>query len=275
MNKAIFAKAEDLSNSSGIKVLVVCDYCGKEIEKTYQKYIKQREYIEKDACRDCFPLKEKDVCNIKYGKDCTLQTDENIIKTKNTLMEKYGVENCMQSPEVLNKFKNTMFNRYGYEFAQQSEVIRGKSKETLQKNFGVDVPIYNKDIKKKVNHFVYVNGIKVSNGQLKIAKLLNGSINTNINGYFADIVLIDDNIIIEYNGSGHRISVILNKISEKEFNEKEKIKIDTHMSTGWKCLIIENPNEKNLNKYRLNEISNLVNDIRSKNTIDSTHYTIL
>lgn len=59
VNQIIDVRAEDLTDTCKKKVKVVCDYCGTLIEKSYDKYIRGRKVIEKDACYNCFPLKQK------------------------------------------------------------------------------------------------------------------------------------------------------------------------------------------------------------------------
>lgn len=75
MNHSIEAKAEDLSHSSDKEIIVICDYCNKEFSKQYKNYLSSRKYVQKDACFDCFPLKQKDVIQYKYSVDSTLQLE--------------------------------------------------------------------------------------------------------------------------------------------------------------------------------------------------------
>lgn len=179
----------------------------------------------------------------------------------------------MQDIEIHNKFKKTMIDRYGCEYAQESEEIREKTKNTLMLNYGVEYPFYSEDIKTTIsNSFVFVNGIRVSKGQVAIAKYFHGSLNTNILGYFADIVIIEKKIIIEYNGSGHDLSVKAGRISETDFLLKENKRIDDFIEDGWKCLIVENPNDKKMTKKRLNEIDIIINNFNDD--IKTIHHNI-
>ena len=266
VNETISVKAEDLTITCKKEVNVICDYCGKLFFKNNDKLHRGRKIIKKDACFSCFPLKQKEVINEKYDVDSTFQLPEVKEKSQTTLKEKYGVNNCMKSEEVKDKFKRTMIKKYGVEYAQQSKEIRNKSKQTLINNFGVDHQMKCSDIRKKVANTLFVNGVRVSNNQFKLAKILDGSINTVICGYFADIVLENKKIIIEYNGSGHRLSVKLGKISKEEFKNKEINKIFKFNENGWKCLIIENKNEKYINKKHIVDIINIINNMH-KNII--------
>jgi hypothetical protein len=64
----LIVKVSDLPSNSNERIKVLCDYCQKNIIlKTYSKYLKQREIVNKDACKKCQSLKQKDVFQKKYG----------------------------------------------------------------------------------------------------------------------------------------------------------------------------------------------------------------
>jgi len=261
VNQIIFVKAEDLTNTCKKEVKVICDYCNKEFGKKNDKLIRGRSILNKDACFDCFPLKQKEVVNKKYAVDCTLQLSEIKAKSQTTLKSNNGVDNIMKSNVGKNEFKQTMLKNYGCEYAQQSLEIQQKTRQSNMNNFGVEHPMYSKDIRQKVANTLFVNGVRVSKNQKKLADNLNGCINTNICGYFADIVFIKDRIILEYNGSGHDLSVQLGKISIDDFNNKEDIKLKSFVDNGWKCIIVENKHEKYINNNHIKEINNIINEI--------------
>jgi len=71
----------DLSDNSDIRVEVQCDYCAENgiiniMNKQWKKYLSQRGILEKDACRKCGHIKEKETSLIKYGYEHYTQTDE-------------------------------------------------------------------------------------------------------------------------------------------------------------------------------------------------------
>jgi very-short-patch-repair endonuclease len=262
MNHKCRVKAEDLTPSSNIKVKVKCDYCGDIIEKTFQKYNKQRKVVKKDACYKCFPIKQKEVCNVLYDVDSTLQLTKVNKKAQQTIKQKYGVTNVMQSHKIQDKFRNTMLDKYGVEYAQQCKKIREKSKQTLIDNYGVERVIDIKDMKSICNNFEYVNSKKVSKPQRKISDYINGKLNINIGGYFIDILLKDYNLAIEYDGSGHDLSVKLGSISEEDFKIRENNKKNILLEQGYKYLIIKNPTGKTINDYRLKEINQYIETMK-------------
>lgn len=52
--------AKDLMPTSDKKVWVICDYCGKKIEKSFSHYVDGRKNINKDSCKDCKLLKKSE-----------------------------------------------------------------------------------------------------------------------------------------------------------------------------------------------------------------------
>jgi len=200
----------------------------------------QTKLVNKDACFECFPLKQRDVIMAKHGVDYTFKLDDVKSKIKQSNLKQLGVENCMQSQVVKDKFVNTMFERHGVKYAQQSKVIQEKTRQTLIRKYGTTTPQsqYNYNYK-------YINSKRVSRAQIFIARELSGNLNLNIDGFFADIV-IDGGIVIEYNGGGHRLSVLHGQVSEEEFLRKEIRKAKSFKDNGYKYLIIENHKDKRL-----------------------------
>lgn len=199
-------------------------------------------------------MKQKDVCNYKYGVDSTLQLDESKKKTRVTNLRRYGVVNPMQNEEVKDRVKQTMLDNHGVEYAQQCEFIREKTKQTYMRNYGVEHPMYVKEIRAKVNNFEFVNGVRVSYHQKYLSELLDGALNLNVGGYFGDIALIDERIIVEYDGSGHNLSVQLGKISQEDFDKGEEIRLNTLLDNGWKCLTVVNTKERLFSEKSIKDI---------------------
>lgn len=166
----------------------------------------------------------------KYGKDIinVSQVKEIQDKIKVTSQERYGVDNPAQSNIVQDKIKATNQERYGCTCSFQSEEVKKKSKETMMKNHGVEHALQNKEIynrmkatcKEKYGNENYLasNDFKnktrdtwsfnghdgpCSRQQKYIANLINGKINVVISGYWTDIFMEKENIVIEYDGGGH------------------------------------------------------------------------
>jgi group I intron endonuclease len=67
-NCKIIVKIEDLSPMSTVPVKVICDYCGKEIEKKYCNYNIARKNLKKDSCDECKHIKGSETNKLKFTK---------------------------------------------------------------------------------------------------------------------------------------------------------------------------------------------------------------
>lgn len=83
-----------------------------------------------------------------------------------------------------------------------------------------------------------------SSQQKHIAKLLNGDLNYRISNYFLDIYLKKENICIEYDGSGHNLSILFGSKTEEEFIEDEKVREDDIISHGIKIIRLISKKDK-------------------------------
>jgi len=131
-------KTEHLTKGSHTKVIVACDFCGKESTKDYKQYLTEIKDVNINACsnKECSNQKIKAVCLKKYGVENTFQVKEFKEKIKNTLIEKYGVEHPMYLDETKDKIKDTCVERYGVEHPWMSKEIQKKSENTIVERYG-------------------------------------------------------------------------------------------------------------------------------------------
>ena len=108
MFDVIMVPPNHLTTGSHSSVGIICDICGKEIDRPYKKYL-QYHAAGYDTCNQC-----------------------NRIKRKNTCIEKYGVSNPMLVPEIQEKLKKTIIGVYGVENISQSEEIKKRRKRLLR-----------------------------------------------------------------------------------------------------------------------------------------------
>lgn len=91
------------------------------------------------------------------------------------------------------------------------------------KNLGVQYPFQNKDILLKCRKTLYENnqhnGVVCSSQQNYLSKLFEGKLSVPVNIYYCDIVI--NNLIIEYDGSGHDMSVRMGYTTLEDFQNKE------------------------------------------------------
>lgn len=237
-NKIIEVDIKDLSNKSNKKILVKCDYCGKEYYTPYS-VINDCNDI---CCYECSNKKLQKVIFEKYGVTNVSFIDDINEKRKQTLLEKYGHEYTWQVPEIIEKSIKTSMERYGTEYPMQSEIIQQRARQATMKKYGVEYTMYDEEFKIKMRKALlekYDNKIlakSTSKQQIQIAKKLNLPINHKFGKYLIDIYDCKNKIDIEYDGRGHDLSVRLNKISKDEFINKEDERNKFMLNNGLKII---------------------------------------
>ena len=208
----------DLYPGSHTKVKCNCDFCGKETEVEYRKYIKNKNNNKLLCCNNGF-------CKGKQNEDIC--------------MKKYNVINVSQIQEVKNKKIETCREHFGVDHPFQSNEVQDKSAKTLKKNYGVESPMQNEEIKNKVLSSFQFNGTgPCSRAQRYINQILNGTLNKHICGSLADIYIEKENIIIEYDGSGHFLNDKMNGniYPTKESLLYEKQREDKIINNGYRMI---------------------------------------
>lgn len=143
----------DLPNNSSINIDCSCDYCGKIFNRPWD-YINPNRSIKcqaelKISCQNCQKLKNKEICNEKYGVDNVFQLENVKNKSKETLQKNYNVDNALKSEEIKEKVKNTCLKKYNANYVLQSKIIRKKIEQTCIKRYNVKHAIQNDDIRNK------------------------------------------------------------------------------------------------------------------------------
>lgn len=207
-----------------------------EIKKRYEDNMIHKYGVKYPAMLESVKEKYNDTMIKKYGENYKEFFYE---KLKQTVIEKYGVDNVMKNEDVLNKKNNTMLKRYGVISPLQNELIAYKTKQTNLERYGVDNPLKNENVKKKIANSLHSNGTgAVSKQQVYIASVYNGLLNYPISYYLADIYLPEENIIVEYDGSGHDVSVKYGTLTQEEFTKKEIKRSCTLKYYGYKTMRI-------------------------------------
>lgn len=206
----------DLQPKSTRKVKCKCDYCGEIIDVVYANYKTSiKKVVPKTACKKCIPQKRAE-CNLIN----------------------YGHENPSQFPGYLEAIQKTNLERYGKPYYMQTEEYKKRYVNTVQKKYGCDNVSQVKEIREKVvNTFFKNNSIKSSRQQRYICNLYNGILNYPIGIYSADI-LINNNIIVEYNGGGHSLDVKVGNITEEERKNKDLRRYYALKKQGYKMITI-------------------------------------
>lgn len=206
------------------------------IEKYGTLYpLQNKEYLEK----------YKQTSLEKYGYEFHIQSEEVREKSKQTYLERFGVENPLMSNEIQNKVKQTNLEKYGVESLLCLPSFHEHSREVEMERYGVYHHLQNPEILAKQKETFYKNGTcPTSKQQIYLHQLYGGELNYSFKMYNFDIFLSEDKLDIEYDGSGHFLSVERGNIKQEEFNRKEIIRNNILKNEGYKQMRIVSLNDK-------------------------------
>lgn len=246
----ILVKVSDLKPYSRAKIKVQCDFCNKIYVVTYSDYnnTKYKEYI---CCSNgsCQAQKRKLICQIEHGVDNWSSLPEVRKKVEDTNIEKYGCKCTLQNEEVRKKQKETCLKKYGVEYAIGSDDVQKKIRKTLNDRYGVYTPTQSEEFLSKSIQSKYINGNQTSSkNQRFICDCLDGKLNYPFKRYFIDVAFPDKKIALEYNGSGHDLSVKMGHITKKEFDRNENFRRKQLFLDDWKILEIISKKDKRIKK---------------------------
>ena len=183
--------------------------------------------------------KVKATCQKKYGGNSSMCSEEIQNKAKITCQKKYGGNSAMCSEEIQNKAKITCLQHFGVNNPFQSEEVKEKIKVVNLKRYGAENPMQNEEIKNKALDSFQFNGTGPSSrAQRYINYISNGTLNKHICSSLVDIYMEKENIVIEYDGSGHFLNDIINgnKTPSKEALLKEKEREDKIINNGYRII---------------------------------------
>ena len=221
--RPLMVKVEDLPKNSCKKVEVLCDMCKKNtMTVVYESYNIVVENTGSYVCKECSSEKRRRTNQEKYGVPYPIQNELFKKKREQTYLERYGVTNILQSEEFKEKQRHTMRQRYG-----------------------VDSPMKLQAFKEKQSKTMYENGTqKASKQQLYLHRLYGGELNYPIKYYDADICFPDENIVVEYDGSGHNLSVRFGNYTQEEFDQREIVRNNVLKKEGYKQMRIVSKRDK-------------------------------
>lgn len=265
--QSLIVKVEDLPRKSDARLDVLCDICRENITRIrYADYNKAIDKFGSYACRDCSIIRAKQLEVARYG-DLYVRTEEFKEKRKKTYIGKYGVENPLQNKEINEKARNTNLQKYGYTSPSQVPKFKEKARLTAIERYGVDCPSKNEEVKQKtrntniqkygvpntmqspevrakVNETLCRNGTqKTSSQQLYLHSIYGGEINYAVSYYAVDICFPEEKLAIEYDGGGHDLRVVLGRLTQEEFDNKEMIRNIVLKKEGYKRINIVSKND--------------------------------
>lgn len=136
-----------LPKSNPTKILVQCDFCGKDKFVSYKQYNLSTNNGNDIYCcsQKCSRIKNRRTLNEKYGVDNISKLNEIKEKKKQTCLLKHGVYYPQQSDKIREKSNITKFERYGDKNWNNKE----KAKNTCLEKYGVEFPQSLGEIKRK------------------------------------------------------------------------------------------------------------------------------
>lgn len=213
-------------------------------EKIKQTYL-QDYGVESVGQVDEYRLKREQTCLEKYGVTNPAKNKNIQAKAKNTCIERYGVDCTTKSDKIKSKIQNTLIERYGTKNIMELPSVKNKIKQTNIERYGVDNPMKCPEIREKLTKTLCNNKThKTSQQQIYLHNIFGGEINYPISYYATDLCLLDDKIVIEYDGGGHDLRVVLGALTQEEFDKKEIARFYVIKRAGYKQIRIISSKDK-------------------------------
>ena len=256
----ITVKTKDLSDGSNVKIQYLCDYCEKEvITIVYADLIRRTKDVNKMACKHCSSQKVKETSLLRFGTTNYTKTEEYQMKREITTQFRYGVNHYSQTQEYKEKWDTTCKEKYGdsyrkqfmvkafetfrnktgYNYPSQSPEVKAKVSQTNFEKCGYYSVLQSPEIREKITQTLYTNSSqKASRQQRYICELYQGQLNFPVKSYCVDIYLLNDNLAIEFDGSGHMLNVAMGRETMEEYTQKEIVRHNVIRREGYKQMKI-------------------------------------
>lgn len=174
----------------------------------------------------------------RYGAENVFLNTEIKAKREKTLIENLGTIYPLQNEKYLNKLKKTNLEKYGVECTMQLEEVREKAKLTFLEKYGYENPMQSPEVLEKWFAKNGSNFVRSSKQQQYLSDLYGGILNYTFKCFALDIFLPNDKLDIEFDGSGHKMSISLGSITEEEFEKKELYRNVAIKKAGYKQMRI-------------------------------------
>jgi very-short-patch-repair endonuclease len=250
LGKTFLVKIEDLPPQSTFTISAACDYCNEPYEVQYGAYYRSTQGLTtKCACKNCASQKHRDIMLSTYGVVSPSQLDSVKEKKKQTTLEHYGVDNPSKSKVIRDRVENTMMERYGVSSPAQVKEFQEKRAATCMERYGVDCSLKSAEVREKAAKSYYIAfSQKCSKQQMYLFNLYSNEENVEVNYpisyYNVDLYFVNDNIVMEYDGSGHDLSVKMGNVTQDEFDHKEMIRSIILKREGCKLIKIASEQDK-------------------------------
>jgi hypothetical protein len=286
----ILVSISDLKRYSREIITLKCDYCGEVYYNKYCDFINTSNFINKQCCKNCLQQKAREVTLKKYNGKGILSVNEFNEKRKATNLKKYGVEQPSCLKEFQDKAKATTLKKYGVQYGMQSDICKQKSIKTSMEKYGVKSPMQNAKVKENQLNSVIkkygkenskfsireiiaqnikkINGKRCSAPQLELWEMIGGQLNYPVSYFSIDIAFPDDLIAVEYDGSGHKLSVEFKNISQEDFDKKEEIRTDVLIKNKYNIIRYITNYDKNFDKETNLKIINYCKNIFNNQNVN-------
>lgn len=212
-------------------------------------YSKTKEYKEKwnKTCeerygknyRQQFMDKAFETFYDKTGYNYPSQSPDVREKMVQSCIDHYGVSNPQLSLEIREKTEKTNLERYGYISPSQSSEVKTKAAQANLEKYGCKTTLQLPEVREKITQSFYKNSSqKASKQQQYINDLYRGILNFPVKYYNADIYLSKDNIIVEYDGGGHSLNLVMGRETEEEYTHKKIVRYNVIKKEGYKQMYI-------------------------------------
>lgn len=218
------------------------EFVNKKIATNIARYGCENPYQNKDVQK-----KMRRTMVERYGVMYSMQNADIFEKSKQTCLQNYGVMYSMQNSEIMRRVRENNMSKYGTEYSITSEAVQAKIRKTCLDRFGVEYPLQNQEILEKTFDTMRNNNynfVLVSKEQRRLADLFDCEINIRIGTYYVDMLFKENNIVCEYDGGAHNLSVKFQKMAQDEFDTREKEREDCIIARGYKIIRIVNPHDR-------------------------------
>ena len=210
----------------------------KEVKEKIKKTNLEKYGVKSNFQREDVKEKIKQTNLERYGVENVLLNKEIKAKRNATLLENFGTLYPLQNPVCFNKLKQTNLEKYGVECTMQVDEVRQKAKLTSLERYGYEYPMQSPDLLEKWFAKNGSNFVKSSRQQQYICNLYNGILNYPFKCFALDIYLPEERLDIEFDGSGHRMSITIGNITEEDFKKKELYRNVAIKKEGYKQMRI-------------------------------------
>lgn len=157
----------------------------------------------------------------RYGVENAFLNENIQNKRKKTLIDRYGTTYPLQNEECFKKLKKTNMDKYGVEIVSQSEEVQEKIKQTNLERYGYENIMQSPDFLEKWFKANGSNFVKSSTQQQYLCDLYGGILNYPCKCFALDIYIPAYKLDIEFDGSGHEMSISFGSITFEDFEKKE------------------------------------------------------